>query len=196
MLIQELKNEFHRLRWSLGIRGLLAITIGIFILVKPIDSVAALAFLIAWWALFAGITEIVHAIELRHILGAWWLQLLGGLVSVGFGVAALYYYPGLSLVYAVTLVGLWLLMTGTFGVATVFRHRSADLPWGWGLAWGILSIAAGIFALAFPPATLAAILSFIAAFALLSGVALLMATFRLGSLENRAKHATHPAPAA
>src|SRR5579871_6315905 len=131
MLGQELKQEFHRLRWSLAVRGLLSIAIGILILVKPLDSVAALALLIAFWALFSGITEIVHAIEIRRFLRSWWMLLLGGIVSVAFGIAAIYFYPGLSLLYAVTLVSLWFLMTGALGLSTVLQHRQVDGPWAW-----------------------------------------------------------------
>src|SRR5580704_18273463 len=133
MLVEALKRELHRLRWSLLIRGLIAVALGILILVKPLDSVAAFAFLIAFWALFTGITETVQAIELRRHLDAWWLHLLAGLVSIGFGVAALYYYPGLSLTYAVILVSYWLLLSGIVQLSAVFLHRKAGLPWGWGL---------------------------------------------------------------
>jgi uncharacterized membrane protein HdeD (DUF308 family) len=189
MLVEALRHELHRLRWSLLVRGLIAVALGILILVRPLDSVAAFALLIAYWALFTGITETVQAIELRRHFSGWWMHLLGGLVSIGFGVAALYDYPGLSLSYAVILVSYWLLLSGIVQLAAVFQHRRSGLPWGWRLASGIISILAGITALVVPPLTLTAILSFIAVFALVSGITLLIGAFRMGSLERA------PAPA-
>src|SRR5262249_16104 len=104
MLTDTLAKEFRRFRWSLLIRGALALGIGILILVRPLDSIAALALVIAIWALFAGITEIVQSFEIRPYFKSWWMLLVSGLISAAFGVAALYYYPGLSLAFAVTWV--------------------------------------------------------------------------------------------
>jgi len=63
MLTDTLKQAYHRTWWALVIRGALALALGIFILARPFDSVAAFALVIAIWALVGGITEIVHAIE-------------------------------------------------------------------------------------------------------------------------------------
>src|ERR1700761_4561814 len=107
---------YSRTKWTLGIRGLLGITLGIFILARPLQSLAAFALTIAVWALLDGATSIARAFALRPVVPHWWLMLLSGVVSIGFGVAALYYYPTLSLSYAVLWTALWLLIGG--GVAT------------------------------------------------------------------------------
>jgi len=169
-------------RLSVGRGGLLAIALGIFILVKPLESVAAFALVIAIWALVSGITEIMRSIDLRSVFSSWWLLLLAGLVSVGFGIAALCYYPGLSLAFAVTWVSLWLLLSGVIGIAVALQEKRLDLPWGWTLTWGVVCLAASVAALVSPPTTLAAILGFMAGFAIVSGSALLVGAFRLKSL--------------
>lgn len=56
-----------------------------------------------------------------------------------------------------------------------------SIAWGWTLAFGILSIAAGVLAIMNPPVTLAAIMGLIAGFALVSGVVLLIGAFRLSA---------------
>src|SRR5580704_5691505 len=96
-----IESAVSRASWGLVLRGVVAIALGIFIIARPLESVAAFALVIAIWALVTGIGQIVQAIELRSVLPHWWLLLIGGLVSAGFGVAALYYYPALSLVFAV-----------------------------------------------------------------------------------------------
>jgi uncharacterized membrane protein HdeD (DUF308 family) len=164
------------------LRGLLGLVVGIYIFARPLDSVAALALLIAFWALFAGLVEIIHAIELKAMLKHWWVLLLAGLVGVAFGIAALKYYPGLSLTFAVVWVSWWLMLTGILGISAGLMQKNMGVQWGWTLAFGVLSVIAGVFALLAPPVTLAAIMGLIAAFALVSGVALVVGAFKLRSL--------------
>lgn len=190
------KQAVHRAWWSFVIRGLFAVALGVLILVKPFDSIAAFALVIAIWALFAGITEIVHAFDLKPFFSSWWMMLLGGLISTAFGVAALYFYPGLSLAFAVTLFSLWLALSGIAGIAVAIQQKRMGLPWGWVFVWGIVSVVASIAALVFPPATLGAIMGLIAGFAIVSGVALLVGAFHLRSMVQEVKQAVRePRPA-
>lgn len=184
-----LKQAFHRSWWALVIQGVLAIAIGVLILVKPLGSVAAFALVIALWALVSGITQIVHSIDVKPFLDSWWMLLLGGLVGAGFGVAALYYYPALSLAFAVTWVSLWLLFSGVLGITVAVQQKRAGLPWGWVFVWGLVSVVAGIAALAHPSGTLAAIMGLMASFGIVGGLALLIAAFRLKSFANDVKEA-------
>src|SRR5262245_55988260 len=115
-ILDELKRAYNRSMWSLVLRGLLSLAVGVLILWRPMDSVSAFALVIALWALVIGFIDIVRAFELRQILQRWWILLLAGVVSVAFGVAALYYYPGLSLSFAVAVVAWWLLVAGGLGV--------------------------------------------------------------------------------
>jgi len=191
-----LKQATHRAWWSLVIRGILALVLGILILVKPFDSIAAFALVVAVWALVAGITEIVHAIDLKPFFSSWWMLLLGGLISAAFGVAALYYYPGLSLAFAVTWFSFWLGLSGILGIAGSLQQKKLGLPWGGVFAWGLLSLVASIACWVSPPATLGAIMGLIAAFAILGGIALLVGAFKLKSMEQDVKQAVRqPSPA-
>ena len=61
-------------------------------------------------------------------------------------------------------------------------QRGMGLQWGWTGAFAALSVVASVFALLSPPATLAAIMGLIAAFASVAGVALLAGAFKLRSL--------------
>ncbi len=196
MLTDTIRQTIHRGWWSLVIRGLLALAIGILIFVKPFDSIAAFALVIAIWALFSGITEIVYSFELKPVLSSWWLLFLAGLISAAFGVAALYYYPGLSLAFAITWVSFWLGLSGIFGIAVSLQQKKAGMPWGWVFAWGIVCLGASIAAWLSPPATLGAIMGLIAGFAIVSGVVLLVAAFRLRSLVHDVREALRqPSPA-
>src|SRR6185436_18845385 len=181
-VLGDLKALYHRAWWALMLRGLLGLVVGIYILARPLDSIAAFALVIAFWALFTGIVEIVHAIELSSVIKHWWVVLLAGVVGVGFGIAALMYYPGLSLTFAVVWVSWWLLLTGVLGISAALMQKNMGVQWGWTAAFGALSVVAGVFALAAPPVTLAAIMALIAWFALASGLALIVGAFKLRSL--------------
>lgn len=184
MLSDTLKQAYRRFWWSLVIRGLLALALGVLILARPFDSISAFALVIAIWALFAGITEIVHSFELKPYFGSWWMLLVSGLIGVVFGIAALYYYPTLSLAFAVAWVSLWLGFTGVMAISVGVMQKRAGLPSGWTFAGGVVSIVAAVAALVYPPLTLGAIMGLIAGFAIVSGLALLIGAIRLRSLEH------------
>ena len=181
-VLDDVKRLFHRAWWALLLRGLLALAVGVLILARPMDSVAAFAFVIAFWALFSGFVSIVHAIELRSMLKYWWVLFLSGLVGVAFGMAALYYYPTLSLSFAVALVAWWLMLTGIFGIFAAVQERGMGLPWGWSAAFGVVSVFASVFALLAPPVTLAAIMGLIAGFSIVSGVVLVAGAVKVRSV--------------
>lgn len=185
-LFDDLKRATHRGWWALVLRGLLGIAVGVLIFMRPLDSIAALALVIAWWALVIGIVDIVRAFELRPMAQYWWILLLAGVVSVGFGVAAIYYYPGLSLTFAVVLFAWWLTFGGAIAVYAAVQQKKLGMAWGWSAVAAVLSIVAGVFALLVPPATLAAIMGLIAAYAIVSGVVFLAGAFKLRSLAHPA----------
>ncbi|HTS87791.1 MAG TPA: DUF308 domain-containing protein [Gemmatimonadales bacterium] len=178
----ELHRATQRAWWSLLLRGLLALAVGIFIFLRPLDSIAAFALVIAFWALFAGFVYIAQAFELKPILKHWWLLLISGIVSTGFGVASLIYYPVLSLTFAIVWVAWWLMLSGILELYGAVLLKKMGTSWGWPAAFGVLSVAAAAFALLIPPATLAAIMGLIAGFAIVAGVALLAGAFRLRAL--------------
>ncbi|HKC41950.1 MAG TPA: DUF308 domain-containing protein [Gemmatimonadales bacterium] len=151
-VLGDLKSVYHRTWWALMLRGVLGLVVGIYILARPLDSVAAFALVIAFWALFAGSVEIVQAFELKAIMKHWWVLLLAGLVGVAFGISA------------------------------AVMQKSLGMPWGWTVAFGALSVVAGLFALLAPPVTLAAITGLIAGFAIVSGVAFVVGAFKLRSV--------------
>ena len=191
-----LLHVYHCSRWGLLFRGLIALALGIFIIARPLDSVAAFALVVAIGALVTGIGQIVEGVELRSVRPHWWLLVVGGVVSVAFGVAALYYYPVLSRS-----------CSPCFGPPTGRRSpgssaspllcRSAKIgaPWGWALAFGVISALAGVYAIAAPPVTLFAIIALIAGVAIFGGTLLLVGFFKLTTAKASPEGATEPSRA-
>ena len=181
--MDETRTLYHVVKRSLVIRGLFGIALGIFIIARPIESVAAFALVIAIWAFVDGIVNIVHAFELRDIVKHWWAQLLSGIVGVLFGVAAFYYYPALSLSFAVIWTAMWLFTAGAVGIYVSLQERSLGISWGATLVWSIVAAVGGVFALLRPGITLVGLITVIAGFGIVGGIALLVAAGRMQSAE-------------
>ena len=180
-----IQSAYRRTWWALVLRGLFGIALGAIILWRPVESIASFALVIALWASFSGVVQIVHAIDLREVFSQWWVMLLGGLVSVAFGAAAVYYYPVLSLTFAVVWAAWWLLFTGVVGIYIAMQERSLGMPWGWTFVFGLSGIVASALAFMNPPATLGAIMGLIAGFAIVSGVVLLVGAYKLSTAKDR-----------
>lgn len=181
-VLGDLKRAYHRTWWALMLNGLLGLAVGVLVIVRPLESVAAFALVIALWALFTGFVDIIRAVELSPVIEHWWVVLIAGLIGIGFGILALIYYPGLSLTFAVLWVAWWLMLTGAFQLYSAFRLHRLGLQWGWSAVFGVACLVAAVFALIAPPATLGAIMGLIAGFGLVSGIAQIVGAFRLRSI--------------
>jgi uncharacterized membrane protein HdeD (DUF308 family) len=180
-----LQNAYHRTKWGLIIRGLIAIALGIFIIVKPLASVAALALVIAIWALVDGFANVVKGFELRDIVKHWWAVVLSGVIGIVFGIAALYYYPAVSLAFMVIWVAFWLITTGALAIYASVMEKRVGLSWGWTFAFGLFSVIVGIAAAMQPRATLAGLMALLAAFGLVGGIAMLVGAAKLHRAEEQ-----------
>lgn len=187
MIANEIRDAYNQTKWALLLRGLLSVTVGIAILARPMSSVVALALVIAFWSLFDGIVSIVRSFTLRGIVQHWWVMLLTGIVGVAFGIAALYYFPSLSLTFAVVWTAYWLTFSGVMAAYVAWQERSMGLSWGWTMAFAVIAIAGGVLAFMSPQATLATLLGVLSGFAIISGVFLLVAAARMISVQRDVK---------
>jgi uncharacterized membrane protein HdeD (DUF308 family) len=174
-----LQNAYHRVKWGLILRGLLGIAIGVLIIVRPMDSIAVLALVIAIWALVDGIAQVVRGFDLRNVIKHSWVLILTGIIGIVFGVAALYYYPVVSLAFMVVWVAFWLITTGALTIYASVVEKRLGLSWGWTLAWGLFAVIVGIAAAMQPRATLAGLMALLAAFGLVGGIAMLVGAAKL-----------------
>ena len=188
-MTDDIVAAYRRSKWALVLRGLLGIAMGVLIIARPLDSVAAFALVIALWAIMDGIVSIVHAFDLRAVVPHWGWLLLGGIVGVLFGAAALYYYPVLSLAFAVAWAAWWLIAGGAVAIYLAVQERKADLPWGWTLTFGVVALAAGVLALMYPGITLAVLMGTLAGFGVIGGIVMLVGAGKMQSFERDAKGA-------
>lgn len=79
----------------------------------------------------------------------WWVLALAGVFSILFGIVALA-WPGITLLALVWLYGVFALVYGIVRLVGTFREIGAHQTWWGSLAVALLSLAAGIFVLAYP----------------------------------------------
>jgi len=108
----------------------------------------------------------------------WWALLLRGLVAIAFGVLT-WTQPAISLAALVLLFGVYALVDGVLGVWTAISGRKDHEDWWVLLLWGLLGIGVGIMTLMAPGVTAFALLFYIAAWAVATGVLEIVAAVRL-----------------
>jgi uncharacterized membrane protein HdeD (DUF308 family) len=120
-----------RRRWLLLAEGVLGVLAGLVAFFYPDITALVLLYVIAFWAIFTGILEIVMSISLRREIENEWLMGLGGVLSVLFGVV-LAVLPGVGLLSLVWLIGIYAIVFGVALIALGFRVRShrRDTPSG------------------------------------------------------------------
>src|SRR5690349_21076624 len=78
--------ELRQPWWPLALRGLLGIGAGVVTLLRPDLTALGLVYLIAFWAVLGGATELVAAYELHTVVPHAWLLGLAGAAAIVFGV--------------------------------------------------------------------------------------------------------------
>lgn len=114
----------------------------------------------------------------------WGLVLLRGALALIFGLLVVL-LPGLALASLVLLFSAYMLADGLFTIVSAVRAAGTHERWGWLVLEGLLDIAAGVVAFFWPGITLLVFVALVAAWAILSGVALLVAAFRLHKAHGR-----------
>jgi uncharacterized membrane protein HdeD (DUF308 family) len=107
------------------IAGIFGTLTGLWLLLWPGPSLLVLGIFIGAWVAVSGAFNAIVAIQRRHDLASWGLVLALGLVELPLGVWAMR-RPGFTLVLAVTVTGLWLIMTGVVYCMLAFELRRAE----------------------------------------------------------------------
>lgn len=132
--------------WVFLLLGLASVVLGTILLFDLVAAVETLALLVAFGLWFNGMGELVGAGRYR---GGWSVAagtflIVGGIVAV--------IWPDITLWALAVVIGVDLLLSGAARVAGAMMDKPTH--WGWLLASGILSLVAGVVALAWPGVTI------------------------------------------
>ena len=109
--------------WMFLLEGLIDIGAGAAALIWPALATLVILYVIAAWAVFTGILEIVAAIRLRHEITNEWVLALGGVISIAVGVL-LFFQPAAGSLAIIWIIGAYALIFGILLVILGFRLRT------------------------------------------------------------------------
>jgi uncharacterized membrane protein HdeD (DUF308 family) len=164
--------------WSVLLRGIAAIVFGVITFLWPGITLAALVLLFGAYAFVDGISAIILGIREYGERERWWATVLVGFVSVAAGVIT-FLMPNITALALLVVIAVWAIVRGVFEIGAAIRLRHA-IEGEWLLALvGVLSIAFGVLMLLYPGAGALALVLWIGAFAFVSGIMLVILSFRV-----------------
>jgi uncharacterized membrane protein HdeD (DUF308 family) len=114
-------------RWTmLVVLGIIGIIAGLLAFFFPGVTALTLVFIIAAWAIIRGAAEIAAAVQLRKVIPNEWSLILGGVLSVLFGVL-LFAWPAVGVLTVIWIIGIYALLAGILLIMAGFRVKTH--PW-------------------------------------------------------------------
>ena len=161
------KTQFTKMRWALGLMGVLSVAIAVVILVWPGISLDALTILFGAYVLASGIVGFAFGASAGGSERGW--LILQSLLGIGIGVAVLV-WPNISELALLYVIGAYAIALGVIAVIGAFY-----LPLDTGDSWllglsGVVGILFGIVMFAEPGDGALVVLALIAAYLLVTGV--------------------------
>ncbi len=114
----------------------------------------------------------------------WWVIASRGVLGLLIGLVA-FFFPGPTLLSLVGLFAIYLIVDGGFAIVAAVRAGHRGKRWGFLTFEGIVGIAAGIAAAAWPGLTVLVFIGLLAAWAIVSGFFELRAAFQLAADHGR-----------
>lgn len=167
--------------WSLLIRGLAAIAMGVITVVRNAISIDDLTLLFFVYALFDGLVGIAGAVRAGEAHNRWTSLVLEGLTGIAAAAAAITLQPYGAVLPLESVIVAWALATGILDIAAARRLRR-HIAGEWLLALGGLSsLVLGILTVALPRANSAGIAARLGMYGFAAGIVLIALGFRLRS---------------
>ena len=170
--------------WVLVLQGVLGVAVGVLAILSPDIALATIALLFGAWAILSGVSQLAAGWRVAEARGRSWPFLLSGAVSVVAGILAVL-FPGITILYLVLLLGVWILVSGAMEVYTAWQIRN-EVTGEWILALaGIARIAVGVIIVAMPIIGAVLTVALFALWALVGGIAALALGWRLRQFSGR-----------
>ncbi len=110
-------------KWgSLVVIGLLGIAAGVVAFLWPGLTAVTLLWILAFWAIVAGVLQISAAIRLRKEVEGEWLWVLSGILTIGLGVL-FFLYPGAGILSVTWLIAALAIVWGILLVMLSFKLK-------------------------------------------------------------------------
>jgi uncharacterized membrane protein HdeD (DUF308 family) len=161
-------TQFTKMRWAIGLNGLLSVAFGVVILIWPGISLYALTILFGAYALATGIVGLVHSFAAGAKRERGWL-IVSSLLGIAVGVMVLV-WTGISALALLYVIGAYAVALGIMAIGGAFWLPIDGVDTVLMVVTGLVSILFGIVIFARPGTGALVTLDLIAAFALVAGV--------------------------
>ncbi len=115
----------HKQWWAILIEGIAGILIGLTTLYWPIATLLTVLVMVAIWAIFTGIFQIVASFAKFGPAGGRWFLGIGGVLSLILGIALLS-APGIGIMTMILFLGVYLLLFGIDQIVLGLQLRHLD----------------------------------------------------------------------
>ena len=163
--------------WALALRGVFAIVFALIAFFSPGATILSLVLFFSAYMLVDGVFGIVSGIRAASNHQRWGLLVLEGILNILVGVIA-FLMPGLTVLFFVTLMAVWSLITGVLMIVAAFK-LNPEYGRGWLILSGIVSVLFGVALLIAPLIGAVVLTWWLGTYALAFGVALLVLAFKL-----------------
>jgi uncharacterized membrane protein HdeD (DUF308 family) len=177
--------------WVVALRGLFTLLFGVAALVWPGATLATLVLLFGGYAVADGILALIGLFD-RQPAARRWVLALHGIMSIIAGALALA-WPGITALALVYLIAAWAILIGISTIVAAIELRKAiNGEWLLGLS-GAAALLLGLGMAAYPAAGALALLSVIAAYAIIAGIMQIVLGLRLRRLYAARQQVERPA---
>ncbi len=165
--------------WAVALRGVFAVIFALIAFFWPGATILSLVLFFSAYMLVDGVFGIVSGIRAASNQERWGLLILEGVLNILVGAVA-FLMPGLTVVFFVTLLAFWSLITGVLMIVAAFKLNPA-FGRGWLIFSGLVSVLFGVALLIAPLVGAVVLTWWLGAYALVFGIALIVLAFKLRS---------------
>ncbi|MEJ8277719.1 HdeD family acid-resistance protein [Pseudonocardia spirodelae] len=166
----------RRVRALVVLRGVLVLVFGLTVLLTPGLALLALVYVFAAYALVDGVAAVVLGVRHRGDRPGWGWAVAQGAVSVIAGVVA-FALPVSAALAILFVIAFWAIAAGVVTAVSAVTLRRHGGPWGWVAARAALDVLFGVLLLVWPATGILALLWMVGAFAVVTGVVLVVQAF-------------------
>ncbi len=171
------RRDMARHWWVVALRGLFGVAFGLVALLLPGATMLGLVLFFAGWLLADGIFALVGALRGERRGASWGWLIVQALLSLGVAIITIV-SPAITVVAFVLLVAFWAIVIGVSMLGAAWTLHLEDGRF-WLILGGVLSIIYGVLLVLAPMVGAVVLTWWIGAYALVFGVMLLIAAYRL-----------------
>ena len=170
--------------WSLVLRGVLGILVGVLTIFWPGITFAALLILFGAYSLVDGVFSIIGVVKAVRAHEHWGVLVLLGVTGIAAGLVTLF-WPAITAVALIFVIAAWAIVIGILELVAAVRLRP-QIQGEWLLVLsGVASLVFGVLVTIAPLAGALVIALWVGAYAMVSGVLLVLLGIRLRSWGRR-----------